>query len=99
MAIDTAQKRHAVPGVGRPFMRSQLPVAAKNAGWRASVGLSFTGLLEAVEEEEEVEEEVEAVLGGGGPAIHTSFRPLPDFRDERKRDVDVTVALLMLLSE
>ena len=38
MAIDSATKRWAVMGVGRPYMRSVFPVAAKNGAWRASVG-------------------------------------------------------------
>jgi hypothetical protein len=41
MAIDTSQKRAAVPGVARPFMRSIVPTLVKDAAWRYSVGLSY----------------------------------------------------------
>ena len=41
MALDSATKRQAVPGVGRPWIRSQFPVSAKDRGWRSSVGLSY----------------------------------------------------------
>jgi len=41
MALDTAQKRAAVPGVGRPWMRSISPDSGKGREWRSSVGLSY----------------------------------------------------------
>jgi len=41
MAIDTPVKRAAVPGAGRPWMRSQSPVAGKTREWRASVGNAY----------------------------------------------------------
>lgn len=41
MALDTAAKRQAVPGVGRPWMRGQFPSAGKGREWRSSAGLSY----------------------------------------------------------
>jgi len=41
MALDSASKRQAVPGVARPWMRGQFPVAAKTFVWRVSVGLAY----------------------------------------------------------
>jgi len=41
MALDSATKRQAVPGCGRPWMRGQFPVAAKTEGWRVSVGNAY----------------------------------------------------------
>lgn len=41
MALDTAAKRQAVPGVARPWMRGQLPSAGKGREWRSSAGLSY----------------------------------------------------------
>ncbi len=41
MALDTAAKRAAVAGVGRPWMRGQFPSAGKGREWRSSVGLSY----------------------------------------------------------
>lgn len=41
MALDTAAKRAAVPGVGRPWMRGQLPSLGKGREWRSSTGLSY----------------------------------------------------------
>ena len=41
MALDTAQKRAAVPGVARPWMRSISPDVGKGREWRASAGLSY----------------------------------------------------------
>jgi len=41
MALDSAQKRQAVPGAGRPWMRGQFPDVAKGRAWRSSVGLSY----------------------------------------------------------
>ena len=41
MALDSTAKRAAVPGVGRPWMRGQLPENAKGREWRSSVGLSY----------------------------------------------------------
>ena len=41
MALDSAAKRQAVPGVGRPWMRGQFPSAAKDREWRSSTGLSY----------------------------------------------------------
>lgn len=41
MALDSAQKRQAVPGVGRPWLRSQFPEATPTREWRASVGNSY----------------------------------------------------------
>jgi len=37
MALDSAAKRAAVPGVGRPWMRSIVPDAAAGSAWRATV--------------------------------------------------------------
>lgn len=41
MALDTAAKRQAVPGVGRPWMRGQFPSAGKGREWRSSAALSY----------------------------------------------------------
>lgn len=41
MALDSAAKRQAVPGAGRPYMRGQLPAAAAGREWRSSAGLSY----------------------------------------------------------
>lgn len=41
MALDSAAKRQAVPGVGRPWMRGQLPSVGKGREWRSSAGLSY----------------------------------------------------------
>lgn len=38
MALDSQQKRMAVTGVGRPWMRSVYPNILKDNTWRASVG-------------------------------------------------------------
>ena len=43
MAIDDREKRAAVPGVGRPFMRGKLPVATPDFEWRAATGFSWGG--------------------------------------------------------
>lgn len=42
MALDSKQKRMSVVGVGRPWLRSQLP-HGKNLAWRMSVGLTYAG--------------------------------------------------------
>lgn len=44
MAIDTQQKRMAVVGVGRPWMRSTFP-GTINEAWRLSVGNSYINAL------------------------------------------------------
>lgn len=85
--INTAQLRRAATGVARPYMRSHFPDSAKDASWRASVGLSYRGLTAEDEEEEEVE-----VVALGGAAIG----PLPDFGNEKKKDVDIAVALMLI---
>lgn len=41
MALDSAAKRQAVSGVGRPWMRGQFPSTGKGREWRSSVGLSY----------------------------------------------------------
>lgn len=41
MALDSAAKRQAVPGAGRPWMRGQSPSAGKGREWRSSVGVSY----------------------------------------------------------
>lgn len=86
--IDTAQLRRASTGVARPYIRSHFPDSVKDGTWRASVGLSYKRLT--AEDEDEVEEE--EVVGVGGAAIG----PLPDFRDENKKDVDIAVALMLI---
>lgn len=42
MAIDSQQKRMAVVGVGRPWMRSTFP-GTINEAWRLSVGNVYSG--------------------------------------------------------
>ena len=43
MAIDTKEKRQAVIGVGRPWMRNKFPVATPDQEWRMSSGLTYGG--------------------------------------------------------
>jgi len=43
MAIDTAEKRYAVMGVGRPYMRVVFPIATSDEQWRMSVGNAYGG--------------------------------------------------------
>lgn len=43
MALDSFAKRASVPGVGRPWMRSQAPNSTPDVTWRASAGLAYGG--------------------------------------------------------
>ncbi len=43
MALDTKEKRAAVAGVGRPWLRGKLPVATPDEEWRMSSGLTYGG--------------------------------------------------------
>lgn len=43
MAIDSKEKRVAVIGVGRPWMRDKFPIATPDPEWRASSGLTYGG--------------------------------------------------------
>ena len=43
MAIDTREKALAVVGVGRPWMRTKLPIATPDEQWRASSAHSYGG--------------------------------------------------------
>ncbi len=43
MAIDSKEKRAAVIGVGRPWMRDKFPVATPDEEWRISSGLAYGG--------------------------------------------------------
>lgn len=43
MAIDTAEKRQSVPGVGRVFLRSHFPIASPDEQWRIGSGLAYAG--------------------------------------------------------
>jgi hypothetical protein len=43
VAIDTKEKRAAVIGVGRPWMRDKFPVATPDQEWRMSSGLTYGG--------------------------------------------------------
>ena len=43
MAIDSKEKRAAVIGVGRPWMRDKFPVAAPDEEWRISSGNAYGG--------------------------------------------------------
>jgi hypothetical protein len=43
MAIDTKEKRAAVLGVARPWVRDKFPVAAKDEEWRISSGNAYGG--------------------------------------------------------
>ncbi len=47
MSIDSLEKRRNVPGVGRPWLRAQHPVATPDKQWRAAVGLSYGGAFGA----------------------------------------------------
>lgn len=51
MAIDSKEKRAAVLGVGRPWMRDKFPVATPDEEWRISSGNAYGG---------------NALSGGGG---------------------------------
>ena len=41
MALDTREKRQAVKGVGRPWLRGPLPIATPDVEWRATVGNTY----------------------------------------------------------
>lgn len=41
MAIDSAEKRQNVVGIGRPWMRTHFPIATPDVEWRAATGLSY----------------------------------------------------------
>jgi len=43
MAIDSKEKRAAVLGVGRPWMRDKLPVATPDEEWRIASGNAYGG--------------------------------------------------------
>lgn len=43
MAINTKEKRAAVLGVGRPWMRDKFPVATPDEEWRISSGNAYGG--------------------------------------------------------
>lgn len=43
MAIDSKEKRAAVLGVARPWMRDKFPVATPDEEWRASSANSYGG--------------------------------------------------------
>jgi len=43
MAIDDQEKRQAVLGVGRPWMRNKLPVATPDEEWRINSGNAYGG--------------------------------------------------------
>ena len=43
MALDTKEKRAAVIGVGRPWLRDKFPVATPDEEWRMSSGNAYGG--------------------------------------------------------
>ncbi len=43
MAIDSAEKRQDIVGVGRPYLRSQFPIATPDEQWRVAIGLAYSG--------------------------------------------------------
>ena len=43
MALDTAEKRQNLAGVGRPYMRSQFPIATPDEQWRVGIGNAYGG--------------------------------------------------------
>ncbi len=43
MAIDSKEKRAAVLGVGRPWVRDKFPVATPDEEWRISSGNAYGG--------------------------------------------------------
>lgn len=43
MALDSQEKRMAVVGIGRPWLRSKFPIAAPDEQWRSSSGLTYGG--------------------------------------------------------
>ena len=45
MPIDNRDKRAAIPGIGRPFLRGKNISGAKDFAWRCSTGLSYGGNL------------------------------------------------------
>ena len=43
MAIDSAEKRQNLVGVGRVHLRTHFPQVSKDAQWRAASGIGFGG--------------------------------------------------------
>jgi len=43
MAIDNQEKRQAVLGVARPWMRNVFPIATPDEEWRMNVGNTYGG--------------------------------------------------------
>ncbi len=43
MALDTRDKRQAVKGVGRPWLRGPFPTTPVDVEWRAAVGNTYGG--------------------------------------------------------
>ena len=43
MAIDTAEKRQNIVGIGRPYLRTHFSIATPDAEWRAATGLTYGG--------------------------------------------------------
>ena len=41
MALDSKEKRAAVFGVARPWMRDKLPIIGKDEGWRLASGNAY----------------------------------------------------------
>jgi len=58
MAIDSKEKRAAVLGVGRPWMRDKFPVATPDEEWRISSGNAYGG---------------NALSPGGGPTFQAAW--------------------------
>lgn len=63
MAIDSKEKRVAVLGVGRPWMRDIFPIATPDEEWRISSGNAYGG---------------NALAAGGGPTVIPMGRHLLD---------------------
>ncbi len=43
MALDSKEKRQAVFGIARPWMRNTFPIATPDEQWRMSVGNAYGG--------------------------------------------------------
>jgi len=50
MALDDKEKRAAVLGVGRPWMRDKLPIATPDAEWRISSGNAYGAYIGTTDE-------------------------------------------------
>lgn len=75
MAIDSAQKRVSIGGVGRPFIRATWPDATKGGPWRASVGNTYAMQYEPLIPVAFVPEFIIRALGGGFTIVPSKVDP------------------------